>query len=47
MPYLSARFDIINVGDQVYQIRSGSGVGVFAPQFGQRRSFYGGITYSF
>jgi outer membrane receptor protein involved in Fe transport len=47
MANLSARFDIINVGDQIYQIRSGSGVGVFAPQFGQRRSFYGGITYSF
>lgn len=47
MPNLSARFDIINIGDQIYQIRGGSGVGVFAPQFGQRRSFYGGITYSF
>jgi hypothetical protein len=44
---LSARFDVINVGDQVYQIRNGAGVGVFAPQYGQRRSFYGGITYSF
>ena len=47
LPNLTARFDIINVGDQIYQIRSGSGVGVFAPQFGQRRSFYGGLTYSF
>jgi hypothetical protein len=47
LPYLSARFDVINVGDQIYEIRSGSGVGVFAPQFGQRRSFYAGITYSF
>ena len=47
MPYLSARFDVINVGDQIYELRNGSGVGVFAPQFGQRRSFYGGLTYSF
>ena len=47
MPYFSARFDVINVGDQIYQIRNGSGVGVFAPQYGQRRSFFGGITYSF
>jgi len=47
MPNLSARFDIVNVGDQIYAIRDGSGVGVFAPQFGQRRSFYGGVTYSF
>ena len=41
------RFDIVNVGDQIYELRDGSGVGVFAPQFGQRRSFYGGVTYSF
>ncbi len=47
MPNLSARFDVINVGDQIYQIRNGSGVGVFAPQYGQRRSFYAGVTYSF
>ncbi|HEV3270959.1 MAG TPA: TonB-dependent receptor [Candidatus Methylacidiphilales bacterium] len=47
MPNLSARFDVVNVGDQIYEIRNGSGVGVFAPQFGQRRSFYGGLTYSF
>jgi len=47
MPHLSARFDVINVGDQIYEIRNGSGVGVFAPQYGQRRSFYGGVTYSF
>ncbi len=46
-PNLSARLDVINVGDQIYQIRSGSGVGVFAPQFGQRRSVYAGLTYSF
>jgi hypothetical protein len=47
MPNLSARLDVINVGDQIYQIRSGSGVGVFAPQYGQRRSVYAGLTYSF
>ena len=47
LPNLSARFDIVNVADQVYEIRSGSGVGVFAPQFGQRRSLYGGVTWSF
>jgi len=45
--HLSARFDVINIGDQIYELRNGGGVGVFAPQFGQRRSFYGGLTYSF
>jgi len=39
---LTVRFDVINVADKVYQIRSGSGVGVFAPQSAAgvlRRSF--------
>jgi outer membrane receptor for ferrienterochelin and colicin len=47
LPNLSARVDVINVADQVYEIRNGAGVGVFAPQYGQRRSVYAGVTYSF
>jgi len=41
------RFDIVNVFDQVYQLRDGSGVGVGAPQFGARRGFYAGLTFDF
>jgi outer membrane receptor for ferrienterochelin and colicins len=44
---LTVRFDVINVADKVYQIRSGSGVGVFAPQFGPRRGFFGGVAWKF
>lgn len=44
---LSIRFDIVNVGDKIYQIRDGSGVGVGAPQFGARRGFFGGIRKTF
>jgi outer membrane receptor for Fe3+-dicitrate len=44
---LEARFDVINVADTVYQIRNGSGVGVFAPQFGPRRGFFFGLTKDF
>ena len=44
---LTARFDVINVADKVYQIRSGSGVGVFAPQYGPRRGFFGGVSWKF
>jgi outer membrane receptor for ferrienterochelin and colicins len=44
---LTVRFDVINVADKVYQIRSGSGVGVFAPQFGPRRGFFGGLAWRF
>ncbi len=44
---LVARFDVINLFDETYQIRNGTGVGVFAPQYGPRRGFYGGLSYEF
>lgn len=44
---LTARFAVINVADKVYQIRSGTGIGVFAPQYGQRRGFFGGLSWRF
>lgn len=40
----TARFDIVNVFDAVYELRDGSGIGVFAPQFGARRGFYVGLS---
>jgi outer membrane receptor protein involved in Fe transport len=44
---VEVRFDVINLFDRVYQIRNGSGVGVFAPQYGPRRGFFAGITKEF
>jgi len=44
---LTVRFDVINVADKVYQIRSGTGIGVFAPQYGPRRGFFGGLARKF
>jgi outer membrane receptor protein involved in Fe transport len=44
---LTVRFDVINVADKIYQIRSGTGVGVFAPQYGPRRGFFGGLAWKF
>ena len=44
---LTLQVAVINVADKVYQIRSGSGVGVFAPQYGPRRGFYGGLAWEF
>ncbi len=38
-PY-TIRFDVVNVFDTVYQLRSGTGIGVFAPQYGPRRGYY-------
>lgn len=34
------RFSVINLFDRSYQLRDGSGIGVGAPQFGPRRTFY-------
>ena len=44
---IELRFDAINLFDQIYQIRSGTGLGVFAPQFGARRTFLAGLTQRF
>ena len=41
------RFDIINVFDEIYEIRDGSGIGVFAPQFGPRRGYFVGLSQKF
>jgi outer membrane receptor for Fe3+-dicitrate len=41
------RFDVLNVFDNSYQIRNGTGVGVGAPQFGQRRTFLVSLTQKF
>jgi outer membrane receptor protein involved in Fe transport len=41
------RFDVVNVFDTIYQIRDGSGIGVFAPQYGPRRGFYVGLSQRF
>ncbi len=41
------RFDVINVFDQKYEIRSGTGVGVGAPSWGPRRGFFVGLTKAF
>ncbi len=41
------RFDVVNLLDTIYELRDGSGIGVGAPQFGQRRGFYGTVAYDF
>jgi outer membrane receptor protein involved in Fe transport len=41
------RADIINLFDNKYEIRNGTGVGVGAPQFGPRRGFFAGLSKTF
>jgi outer membrane receptor protein involved in Fe transport len=42
-----ARFDVINLLDDSYRIRDGSGVGVFAKQFAPPVGFFGGLKKEF
>ena len=44
---LTARLDVINLFDQKYQIRNGTGVGVGAPQYGPRRGYFAGMSWAF
>ncbi|HUO06128.1 MAG TPA: TonB-dependent receptor [Candidatus Binataceae bacterium] len=42
---LEFRGAVVNLADHTYQIRNGSGIGVFASQYGPRRALYGGIKW--
>jgi outer membrane receptor for ferrienterochelin and colicins len=46
-PKLTVRFDVVNIGDHVYEIRDGTGVGVGAPEYGPRRGFFVGLAKDF
>ena len=44
---LKARLDIVNLTDNSYVLRNGSGVGVNAASYGARLGFFGSLTYVF
>jgi hypothetical protein len=44
---IRVRFDVTNVFDQSYELRDGTGIGVFAPQYGPRRGFFSGVSWVF
>lgn len=44
---VEARLAIINALDKTYLVRDGSGIGVFAPQYGPRRGLFIGLSKSF
>jgi outer membrane receptor for ferrienterochelin and colicin len=44
---LKARLDIVNLTDNSYELRSGSGVGVNAAQYGMRRGLFGSVSFIF
>jgi outer membrane receptor protein involved in Fe transport len=44
---MEARVDVINLLGQDYVLRNGTGVGIFATQFGPPRGFFGGLKKEF
>ena len=44
---ITLRLSVINLLDEIYLLRSQTGVGVFANQYGPRRSVFAGITKEF
>jgi outer membrane receptor protein involved in Fe transport len=44
---LKARIDVVNLTDNSYELRSGTGVGVNAAEYGARIGFFGSLTYVF
>ncbi|MGH7992042.1 MAG: TonB-dependent receptor [Limisphaerales bacterium] len=44
---LTARVDVVNLTDNIYQLRSGTGVGVGASQYGERLGFFGSLSMTF
>jgi len=42
---LEFRTAIVNLADRTYLVRNGTGIGVFADQYGPRRALYGGIKW--
>jgi len=45
--FLKARLDVVNLTDNSYELRSGTGVGVNAAQYGARLGFFGSLSYTF
>lgn len=43
----SLRFTVINLFDTAYELRSGTGIGVGAPQWGPRRGFFASLSQGF
>ncbi len=41
---VKTRVVLVNVTDNINELRDGSGIGIFQPGFGPRRTVYGGIT---
>jgi len=44
---LKLRLDCLNLLNQNYELRNGSGLGIAAPAYGPRRAIYAGLSFVF
>jgi outer membrane receptor protein involved in Fe transport len=44
---IQIRADVVNLFDKRYQLRDGSGVGIYQAQYGQRRGTYFSVVSEF
>jgi outer membrane receptor protein involved in Fe transport len=44
---VEVRLDVINAFNETIELRTGEGIGVFAPQYGPRRGLFAGVTKEF
>jgi outer membrane receptor protein involved in Fe transport len=44
---IKVRFDVINLFDEIYLLRSSTSIGAFSPAYAPRRTFYAGLTKEF
>jgi outer membrane receptor protein involved in Fe transport len=44
---ITLRFDVINLFDESYLLRSSTSIGAFSPAYGPRRTFFGGVSKEF
>ena len=44
---LKVRLDVVNVTDNIYELRDGTGIGVNAAAYGERLGFFGSVSYVF
>ena len=44
---LKARLDVVNVTDNSYELRDGTGIGVNAAAYGERLGFFGSVSFTF
>jgi outer membrane receptor protein involved in Fe transport len=45
--FFKVRLDVVNLTDNIYELRSAAGVGVNAAQYGMRRGIFGTLSYQF